>query len=67
MRRPGGSEGPHRSFVTEEKRDDGSGGWGVWLRDIMGFTMLFLIGLYEMLEDLNLGFLRTGRCDTRTE
>lgn len=36
MRRPGGSDGPHRSLVIEEMRDEGSGGWGVWLSENLG-------------------------------
>ncbi|PON66826.1 hypothetical protein TorRG33x02_266840 [Trema orientale] len=36
MRRPGGRDGPQRSLVTEERREEGmSGGLGLSLRDIL--------------------------------
>ena len=41
IKRPGGSDGPQRSFGREVKREEGFGGFGVWLlllRDILGLT-----------------------------
>ena len=43
IKRPGGSDGPQRSFGREVRREGGFGGFGVWLlllllRDILGLT-----------------------------
>ena len=41
IKRPGGSDGPQRSFGREVRREEGFGGFGVWLlllRDILGLT-----------------------------
>lgn len=43
IKRPGGRDGPQRSFVREVRREEGFGGFGVWLlllllRDILGLT-----------------------------
>lgn len=42
MRRPGGSDWPHKSFVSELIRDEFEvefEGCGVWLSDIMGMSL----------------------------
>lgn len=41
IKKPGGSDGPQRSFGREVRREEGFGGFGVWLlllRDILGLT-----------------------------
>ena len=43
IKRPGGRDGPQRSFGREVRREEGFGGFGVWLlllllRDILGLT-----------------------------
>ena len=42
IKRPGGSDGPQRSFGREVRREEGFGGFGAWLllllRDILGLT-----------------------------
>ena len=57
IKRPGGSDGPQRSFGREVRREEGFGGFGVWLlllRDILGLTWRGvvcvggIIGMWEM-------------------
>lgn len=40
IKKPGGRDGPQRSFGREVRREEGFGGFGVWLllRDILGLT-----------------------------
>lgn len=40
IKKPGGSDGPQKSFGREVRREEGFGGFGVWLllRDILGLT-----------------------------
>lgn len=41
IRRPGGNDWPHRTFVSELSKDEFEfEGCGVWLSDIMGLSLL---------------------------